>query len=639
MKISMNNLKIGKKLTGGVILLLIMVIVILSQMSYRQAYNSVHNQISTNAPQIASYGAELIRTTLDKHIGFVIDLTENSDISSMDWNRQRPVLEKTVKRLGYFQLGIILPDGSVTLNDGSKTNVKDRPYFQTAMSGVTDVSDIFIHRILKVPVMTIAVPIKDDANKVKGIILAVMEATWLSDITDKIRYGDKGYSYIIDGKGTTIAYPDRADVVNQRNLIEESKKDPTMIGVAAMFQKMIQRETGFDEYEFSGSKRIFGFAPISGTSWSIAVGAHKENVFKEIFIMRRNIHITSLILILLSGSVMVFFSRGIVNPIVRATPLLESVSKGDFSIRVESKSGDEIGIIMKSINAVIEMFIEVVVTINESTRQITGMIQSLSSSSQETSAVTNQQAAAVKEIVSTMEDADTLAKTIDKRIKEVTQTTERARKIVTEGFNKVQASMEKMNEINTSNVTTIEGINFLNEKINSIWEIVKMINGVADQTKIIAFNAELEASAAGEAGKNFQIVASEIRRLADNTVRSTTEIREKIGEIQKSSDRLLLTSQTGTEKIKEGNSLTTEINDMFKDILTDSEASSIATVKISETIRQQVSSFEQILLALRQISDGVENAAISTKETSNVVDSLQQMVELLNELLAQYKIQ
>ena len=639
MKISMNNLKIGKKLTGGVILLLIMVIVILSQMSYRQAYNSVHNQISTNAPQIASYGAELIRTTLDKHIGFVIDLTENSDISSMDWNRQRPVLEKTVKRLGYFQLGIILPDGSVTLNDGSKTNVKDRPYFQTAMSGVTDVSDIFIHRILKVPVMTIAVPIKDDANKVKGIILAVMEATWLSDITDKIRYGDKGYSYIIDGKGTTIAYPDRADVVNQRNLIEESKKDPTMIGVAAMFQKMIQRETGFDEYEFSGSKRIFGFAPISGTSWSIAVGAHKENVFKEIFIMRRNIHITSLILILLSGSVMVFFSRGIVNPIVRATPLLESVSKGDFSIRVESKSGDEIGIIMKSINAVIEMFIEVVVTINESTRQITGMIQSLSSSSQETSAVTNQQAAAVKEIVSTMEDADTLAKTIDKRIKEVTQTTERARKIVTEGFNKVQASMEKMNEINTSNVTTIEGINFLNEKINSIWEIVKMINGVADQTKIIAFNVELEASAAGEAGKNFQIVASEIRRLADNTVRSTTEIREKIGEIQKSSDRLLLTSQTGTEKIKEGNSLTTEINDMFKDILTDSEASSIATVKISETIRQQVSSFEQILLALRQISDGVENAAISTKETSNVVDSLQQMVELLNELLAQYKIQ
>ena len=71
---------------------------------------------------------------------------------------------------------------------------------------------------------------------------------------------------------------------------------------------------------------------------------------------------------------------------------------------------------------------------------------------------------------------------------------------------------------------TISGIKMLGEKIESIWDIVNIINGIADQTKIIAFNAELEASAAGEAGKNFQIVATEIRRLADSTVSSTNEI-------------------------------------------------------------------------------------------------------------------
>ena len=72
---------------------------------------------------------------------------------------------------------------------------------------------------------------------------------------------------------------------------------------------------------------------------------------------------------------------------------------------------------------------------------------------------------------------------------------------------------------------------------------MEIINTVGDQTKLIAFNAALEASSAGEAGKRFSVVASEIRRLADSVTDSTSEIESKISEIQDSISRLVITSE------------------------------------------------------------------------------------------------
>ena len=84
--------------------------------------------------------------------------------------------------------------------------------------------------------------------------------------------------------------------------------------------------------------------------------------------------------------------------------------------------------------------------------------------------------------------------------------------------------------------------------MNGIWDIVGIINNVADQTKIIAFNAELEASSSGEAGKNFHIVATEIRRLSDTILDSIKEIKIVIDEIQKPLTALFSTA-TGMKGI------------------------------------------------------------------------------------------
>jgi methyl-accepting chemotaxis protein len=451
-----------------------------------------------------------------------------------------------------------------------------------------------------------------------------------------IKIGESGYMFVVNDKGELIIHP------TMKGLNLNQNDDPKL---KALFSQIVATKDGSFSYNWMDKgavkerKKIMYVKHIKSLNWYVCGVTYKDELTSDV-----NKVVLVMALFLFSGIIIYtilgyFISGFVTGPVQTSVTAIENViHEKDFRSSISATSNDEMGLLAASFNLLIRNISQVLITTRKSTDEINSMIQSLSSSSQETSAVANQQAAAVKEIVSTMEDADELAKMINKKIIEVTRTTDNTRSIVEQGFDIVKNSIEKMDEINDANKTTIDGIIFLNEKINNIWEIVKIINGIADQTKIIAFNAELEASAAGEAGKNFQIVATEIRRLADRTVKSTSEINERITEIQKSSDRLLLTSENGTEKISEGNELSNKINTMFGDILGSSEASTDSTKQISLSIKQQVSSFEQILLALRQISEGVDNAALSTKETTKVADNLQELVVTLNRILEQYKL-
>ena len=195
----------------------------------------------------------------------------------------------------------------------------------------------------------------------------------------------------------------------------------------------------------------------------------------------------------------------------------------------------------------------------------------------------------------------------------------------------LETNVAQLKEIATANQTTIDGIKSLGEKIENIWDIVTLINSVADQAKIIAFNAELEASSAGEAGKNFHIVATEIRRLADGIIDGTKEIKESINEIQQSSDSLILASESGTEKIKNGYENAKSLENRFESIKNASEITAGSAGEITTIIQQQAMASEQILITLKQIAAGVENFSAATENISKASSSLKDIASDLNE--------
>ncbi len=333
-------------------------------------------------------------------------------------------------------------------------------------------------------------------------------------------------------------------------------------------------------------------------------------------------------------------SRFVKRPLDRVTASVRDLAEGegDLTRRLEIVSEDELGELARYFNIFLEKLRSQMIKIKETSETLTGSVQDLSVSSREVASTSNSQAGAVKEVVSTMEDSDKLSKSVAGRIVKVVDIAEKTRENVENGFAITRGNMEKMDEIRTSNSDVINGIKALGKQIKSIWEIVEIINSVADQTKIIAFNAELEASAAGEAGKNFEIVAGEIRRLANNTMTSTKAIKKRIDEVQHASDNLIVLSEAGTGKITEGWKLSKNLDAVFQEVLDSSETSAGSAQKISESINQQAEAFEQILLTLKQISDGIDNFVVSTEATTQASETLRVMADDLKGIVGKYTV-
>ena len=246
----------------------------------------------------------------------------------------------------------------------------------------------------------------------------------------------------------------------------------------------------------------------------------------------------------------------------------------------------------------------------------------LSVISRETAVTSLEQSSGVKELLSAMEESDALSKNIAEKIGEVSLVASRTTDNINDGFDILKQNMQKLDEIKRANDVTVEGIKVLTEKVSGISDIARIINGIADQTNIIAFNAELEASSAGDVGENFALVANEIRRLTNNTIQSTEEIRKRIIEIQHSSDELLASSQNGSEKILDGNKIINDLNTRFEELKASSESMNYASEDIKKIIEQQTASFAQIVITLRQISEAAESFSSSTQKISDSAQNL-----------------
>lgn len=475
------------------------------------------------------------------------------------------------------------------------------------------------------------------ASSYKDEFLSLINKEDLLNILKDFRIGEQGYTVVLDGQGNIVYHPEvsdgnlftnsRGEAVNDslRNLITESSLRPGEIlnGVYTGINDQLERKCTV-VYD-------------AQLDWFILNSIPVRELFVTVYRIRNLLIIGLAVAFIAMNIVISLLFRILLSPLREVNRIASLASQGDLSQTINLKTQDEIGGIADQVNSIMDKMTEIVKRLRVDVGTIDSSIQDLSSSSREISTTSNEQASAVKEIVTTMEDSDSLTKGIEKKITEVAEISERTRSVVISGVNNVEASLEKMEEIRVSNNSTISGIRSLGEKIEAIWDIVNIINSIADQTKIIAFNAELEASAAGEAGKNFQIVASEIRRLADSTVSSTSEIRNKINEIQHSSDRLITSSEDGTNKIEEGGKLTESLHSTFSEIRETAEVSANSAKEITDAVRQQVIAFEQILLTLRQISGGINSFVVSTKATNEISQALKTMSNNIGKFLGTFK--
>lgn len=330
--------------------------------------------------------------------------------------------------------------------------------------------------------------------------------------------------------------------------------------------------------------------------------------------------------------------RVILKPLARAIYVSDSLAAGDLSVSVnpEEADDDEIGLLLGTMDEMVGTLREIIRNVNVSSRELDQSANVISRSVQDQAIIAQQQSSSVTEITTTMEELSASSSEIADHSSSVVSIAQLTVEDTKKGAMSFDSFVMKMTEIQEENQQSITEIVELGHKSKEISKVMEIINHIADQTKLIAFNAALEASSAGESGKRFGVVAAEIRRLADSVMESTGEIEHKIFEIQEAIQRLVVSSEKGTKAIQEGMVFSMETGELLSDVVTGAESTSSAARQISLSTQQQKTASEQVLLAIREIATGAQKSAESISQMTESGKALTALSEELRRPMEQF---
>ncbi|MCL1993462.1 MAG: methyl-accepting chemotaxis protein [Spirochaetes bacterium] len=341
-------------------------------------------------------------------------------------------------------------------------------------------------------------------------------------------------------------------------------------------------------------------------------------------------------LILAIGFV-IFITRDISRSVKSLNTLFKGLHENDLTMSLPIRGKDEFGDLMYAFNGFLNKLRGTFGSFKQNAQVVADSVFDISSSSKEISTTANEQSASVSEIVSTMESNKNLSEQIAIKTVEVANLASETQDLSAKGAQLSEANQLMMEEVLKHNQKTISEMRNLSDMILRISEAIRIIDSIADQTRLIAFNASLEASSSGEAGARFSVVASEIRRFADNVVESTHEIKQRIEEVREASQTLIAAANSGSKQIEIGYERMSEQKGDFEQIVGNSQNVATRSVQISNLSKQQEVASSQIFLALKEISAGVKQFVIATSSTSKTADSLNSMSEELKEKVEKYR--
>lgn len=324
--------------------------------------------------------------------------------------------------------------------------------------------------------------------------------------------------------------------------------------------------------------------------------------------------------------------------ILRLLDELEYVAEGDLTVNA-TVTEDITGAIADSVNFAIEQLRQLVQAINDTAASVTQSSQQTQLTATELAAASEQQAQKIASVSAAIADMVNSIKQVSTSATQSASVADRSVAIAHNGAQVVQRSIDGMSTIREQIQETSKRIKRLGESSQEIGDIVGLINDIADQTNVLALNAAIQASMAGEAGRGFAVVADEVQRLAERSANATKQIEGLVKTIQADTNEAVMSMESTTTEVVQGAKLATDAGEALKEVQTVSSSLADLIQQISNEAQLQASSAGQISQNMEVIQQITSTTTAATRTTADSVGQLNEMAASLQKSVSGFKLE
>lgn len=561
--------------------------------------------------------------------------------------------DMTINNPTISELQIVTTDGRYLTFPGSPLDSSYDPrktdWYEGALNQTQHgafVSDVFQFSETEFPKIAVSLPLRNEEEEPVGVVVAFVSVPKLSESIGQIKLGETGYAMIVDHQGKLVAHPDQSYAL-QRPLLSE----------LPVVQNVIAGQSGYEPSKINGIDSFAAYQFEPSLKWGVIVVQSVSEVKQEVRRLQLTILAVSLVGLVALALMLYVYVRKIINPIKEAQQKMTSFSEGDLLQTMQVQSNDEIRQLADSFNRMSEQIRTIIGKIQYVISDVKQVADHVGKGSRHSHAMQTEVVSVTERLAQEMDNQQEQIEEINLTMNEITQEMSRITSSMEEAILQSQESREQnamaaasmntlkqnMHSISEDMKASMQAMSSMRESMGDINEMLGLISAISKRTKLLSFNARIEASRAGQAGIGFSVVADEIRLLSDQTEEASARIQQVIASGEERMEHVAACLETtdhatvnGIQTLHQAASIFQNTVQLSKALSTQFETIRALTGTISaqsQVISQRV---DNLSASAQQVVSGTQQAVAANQESLSLseqfLDDSLRLTEIVEDL-------
>ena len=451
-----------------------------------------------------------------------------------------------------------------------------------------------------------------------------------------MRYGDGDYFFIIDSHPKMVMHPIKPELDGKD--LSENKDPKGKLLFIEMVKVTKDKGDGYVDYYWPKPGQQQPILKISFVKlfkpwgWITGTGVYVEDIHAIMSKLRMTIIIAMVALTIILLGIAFGVGKIIVRPLRQSNEAIRQIAEGggDLRKRIDVKSSDEIGQMAQNVNKMLDAYSVMIKSIITSADNVVATVGVLKEKSRKSVDGAQNQAKQASHIATAAEEMTQTITDIAKNASVASETSAKAMETATKGKEVADGAVGSVGRVYTSTVELASMIDKLNNRANEIGDIVTVIKDIADQTNLLALNAAIEAARAGEQGRGFAVVADEVRKLAERTIKATAEISGKISAVQTESEQTMKSMSDASSEVTKATEYIRQVGESLNYIVEKVQ-------KVRDQITQIATAVEEQSAASEEVAGNIEKTSAISRDMEAMSEEIMQEVTGLLQIADELK--